>query len=250
MDDEKVKDKIAKNLKLGIHENSANHKKLAGYLHYHTLASGDKQASLADYLARMKEDQKDIPDNKVEEIKETKDEAPDELIKVAASDDATGHNLQKLVKEASLEELCKQNKEIYELIKADSEEMDKTEGAGSKELLRDTTAQEDVTADHHLRELAKEESLEEMDEAPDELLGHTAAPDDVADDDLGETCELSKKMLRDTAALEDVTAGNAVDVLPRRSLRLLVTAMKTKDTYVTFVKLSRFLIKIRAVILL
>merc|ERR1712179_292755 len=37
-----------------------NRKRLAGYLRYHTSASGDDQASLADYVARMKENQKDI----------------------------------------------------------------------------------------------------------------------------------------------------------------------------------------------
>merc|ERR1712080_676721 len=37
-----------------------NRKKLAGFLRYHTSASGDEQASLGDYVARMKENQKDI----------------------------------------------------------------------------------------------------------------------------------------------------------------------------------------------
>merc|ERR1711872_1063664 len=48
------------NLKLGIHEDSTNRKKLAGFLRYHTSASGDEFASLGDYVARMKENQKDI----------------------------------------------------------------------------------------------------------------------------------------------------------------------------------------------
>merc|ERR1712200_363580 len=51
---------IRKNLKLGIHEDSTNRKKLAGFLRYHTSASGDEFASLGDYVARMKENQKDI----------------------------------------------------------------------------------------------------------------------------------------------------------------------------------------------
>merc|ERR1712025_932684 len=51
---------MGKNLKLGIHEDSTNRKKIAGYLRYFTSASGDEQASLTDYVSRMKENQKDI----------------------------------------------------------------------------------------------------------------------------------------------------------------------------------------------
>merc|ERR1712235_96029 len=49
-----------KKLKLGIHEDSTNRKKLAGYLRYYTSASGDELCSLGDYVSRMKENQKDI----------------------------------------------------------------------------------------------------------------------------------------------------------------------------------------------
>merc|ERR1712179_31475 len=51
---------FSKNLKLGIHKDSTNRKKIAGYLRYYTSASGDEQASLTDYVSRMKENQKDI----------------------------------------------------------------------------------------------------------------------------------------------------------------------------------------------
>merc|ERR1712053_60884 len=44
----------------GIHEDSTNRKKIVGYLRYFTSASGDEQASLTDYVSRMKENQKDI----------------------------------------------------------------------------------------------------------------------------------------------------------------------------------------------
>merc|ERR1711864_32190 len=56
----KFYEQFSKNLKLGIHEDSTNRKKLAGYLRYHTSASGDEQAGLSDYVSRMKENQKDI----------------------------------------------------------------------------------------------------------------------------------------------------------------------------------------------
>merc|ERR1712113_601703 len=56
----KFYEQFGKNVKLGIHEDSTNRKKLAGLMRYYTSASGDEPCSLADYVSRMKENQKDI----------------------------------------------------------------------------------------------------------------------------------------------------------------------------------------------
>ncbi len=56
----KFYEQFGKNIKLGIHEDSTNRKKLAGYLRFITSASGDEMCSLGDYVSRMKENQKDI----------------------------------------------------------------------------------------------------------------------------------------------------------------------------------------------
>merc|ERR1711902_378722 len=56
----KFYDQFGKSLKLGIHEDSTNRKKLAGYLRFATSASGEDMCSLNDYVSRMKENQKDI----------------------------------------------------------------------------------------------------------------------------------------------------------------------------------------------
>ncbi|XP_037093508.1 heat shock protein HSP 90-alpha-like [Pollicipes pollicipes] len=56
----KFYEQFGKNLKLGIHEDSTNRKKLADLLRYYTSASGDEPCSLKDYVSRMKENQTQI----------------------------------------------------------------------------------------------------------------------------------------------------------------------------------------------
>ena len=56
----KFYEQFGKNLKLGIHEDATNRAKLSEYLRYSTSKSGEDQISLKEYVARMKEGQKDI----------------------------------------------------------------------------------------------------------------------------------------------------------------------------------------------
>merc|ERR1712196_12647 len=59
-DYKKFYEQFGKNLKLGVHEDSANRLKLAEFLRYYSTKSGSDYTTLKEYVARMKEGQKDI----------------------------------------------------------------------------------------------------------------------------------------------------------------------------------------------
>jgi len=59
-DYKKFYEQFSKNLKLGIHEDTNNRTKIVELMRFHTSKSGEDQISLKEYIARMKEGQKDI----------------------------------------------------------------------------------------------------------------------------------------------------------------------------------------------
>merc|ERR1711957_78041 len=59
-DYKKFYEQFSKNLKLGIHEDTANRTKVADLLRFNTSKSGDELISLKEYIARMKEGQQPI----------------------------------------------------------------------------------------------------------------------------------------------------------------------------------------------
>merc|ERR1712131_98216 len=56
----KFYEQFSKNLKLGVHEDSTNRKKIADLLRFSTSASGEEQCALKEYVSRVKENQKHI----------------------------------------------------------------------------------------------------------------------------------------------------------------------------------------------
>ncbi|BFU19470.1 heat shock protein 90, putative [Entamoeba histolytica HM-1:IMSS-B] len=59
-DFKKFYEAFGKNLKLGIHEDSTNRDKIAELLRFYSSKSGEDMTSFKDYIARMKENQKEI----------------------------------------------------------------------------------------------------------------------------------------------------------------------------------------------
>jgi molecular chaperone HtpG len=54
-DYKKFYEQFSKNLKLGIHEDTANRNKVADLMRYHSSKSGEDLISLKEYCSRMKE---------------------------------------------------------------------------------------------------------------------------------------------------------------------------------------------------